>query len=132
MPNARRGVGKPVVANRPGNCFEVALKLAEEIGEQNNPLVCHGLPLGNGPQNMGQRFWHAWVEMILPGGPTVFDFSNGLEVVMKRAQYYRGGRIIGDAVHRYSLVDARRTALENGHYGPWVPDWSDECDVYSL
>lgn len=110
-----------------GDCFIAALHVAEAVADEYgyDVLVAHGLPLGQGRENLGRRFWHAWVETKPAGrGWMVADVSNGLRVLVPRTRYYRLGQLDPVAqVWRYTLDEAHRVSTEQGTYGPWVDGW---------
>jgi len=98
-----------------GDCFVVAFQYVFDHRADDRVRLCHGLPVGTGKANMGERFDHAWVEV----GDLVIDKSNGNDVMVTREFYYRIGRIVPDSVDRYTAREAAMLALESGHYGPW-------------
>lgn len=53
----------------------------------------------------------------------MFDYSNGLQVTMRRAQYYRLGQMAYDDVWRYTPEEAARLHRETGRLGPWMAGW---------
>lgn len=120
-----------------GNCFPVAMKLAKYMRDEHahdawNLRVVHGTPLGQGEDNLGLRYWHAWVECTTSAGQMVFDMANGKTFVMKRAEYYRKGKLLdkGGNIFRYTLDEAEDNALNiYEHLGPWVPNADELCEV---
>jgi hypothetical protein len=116
-----------------GDCFEVALRLGLSLDEEANRTlpralrdvkIVHGLPVGQGPENFGQRYWHAWIEaIVMDRGPWVYDYGSGRNIELKRAAYYRIGQLTDDFVWRFTPEQANALALKLGHYGPWVTDW---------
>lgn len=112
----------------PRNCFEAAMGVAAALPSEAAPLVVHGVPLGTGGNVEGLRYWHAWVEVDGPSGHRAakrlaLDYSHGKETQIARAAFYRIGHIT--SVHRYSLAEAARLAVEWQTWGPWVPGWQD-------
>lgn len=105
----------------PRNCFEAALAVANE--DRLRTTIVHGIPLGRGGANGGQRYWHAWAEV----GDVVVDRSHGLEVVMPRDEYYRIGNI--ERTWRFTFVEAKINLAAYDHYGPWVPDYESLVDA---
>lgn len=100
-----------------GDCFEVAGNMALQRLMSGEPLdasfrVVHGRPTGQG-QLAGIVFDHAWVEI----GDMVIDQSNGRNIIMRREDYYRLGKI--ESPVRYSAYEARDLMLKTEHYGPW-------------
>lgn len=129
----------------PGDCYEAAVHyildhcLGMGVKEPNHDLrLVHAEVAGQGPMS-GTTFGHAWVE----DGDTVIDQSNGRDIRMPKALYYRLGQIHElDNIHIYSPEEARSKMLEHEVYGPWDlkgshpnyvkgPDWvpgDDEDD----
>jgi len=110
-----------------GDCFVVALEFTLDLPEDNAAYrVCHGYPLGQGKIE-GVRYGHAWIEYTetirIPGFATevvwVIDQSNGNDVRLPAAYYYRLGNIDPAAVTRYTVAEAHRMAVVHEHYGPW-------------
>ena len=125
--------------NKGGNCF----------GDAFNYIFNEGLIKGNtnlqlihaiicpliGPLS-GVKFGHAWVE----DGDKVIDTSRDNKIMEKEAYYILGGLMNfptdkvremttkEENIHRYSVEDARRMALDKGMYGPW----EDSLDEYVL
>lgn len=86
--------------------------------------LVHGLPIGRGEANAGQRFWHAWVEVFEFGvGWVVFDHSNGKRLTMARRDYYAAGQLDESTVYRYSQAKAAQMMRTHSNYGPWVDGW---------
>lgn len=114
-----------------GDCFSTAYVIVcgTPAGFEGDPitptlpgaLVVHGLPFGRGGDAAGLRYWHAWVEGVRDGRPTVFDFANGLSTIMDRADYYELGDIT--QVFRYNRHQAERLYRKHEHCGPWAPGW---------
>jgi hypothetical protein len=100
------------VTTTKGDCFEKAIEVAMSLGK--HATIVHGIPLGQGGDAGGERFWHAWVEV----GDTVIDQSNGLDATLSRDRYYEIGHI--ERTWRFSLVDARIEMKTRDHMGPWV------------
>lgn len=95
------------------------------VSEDETLVLVHGTAVGQGPIE-GQHHAHAWCERTdrveWPDGAvhelvTCIDHSNGHEIEMPAAVYYRIGRV--HDVRRYEHDDAISTALRHGHYGPW-------------
>ena len=104
---------------RPGECYPVAVRVAEALAYAGHESVrvVHGRPLGTGGEAEGLRYGHAWVEV----GETVHDASNprlGL-MSLPAVVYYAIGNIKDDECSRYSLAEVRQAMAEHGHYGPW-------------
>lgn len=100
-----------------GDCYDTALHLLITMPAQvrDTARLVHARVTGNGPNTLGQRYGHAWVEM----GDTVFDFSNGNQYVGRRERYYRAGKVDEAEVTRYTWDEAATLALRTKHYGPW-------------
>lgn len=101
-----------------GDCYEAAgnLMMGRWMrGTVDRCLLVHGEVAGQGPLE-GTSFGHAWVEE----GNTVFDYSNGKQVVMPKVVYYALGQIDRiDNLHKHTWEETRAKMLEYGHYGPW-------------
>lgn len=124
-----------------GDCFQVAYDLVTsgELGE--NALLVHGLPIGTGLRNLGQRYWHAWVEItertVIPPGlgvpeqhreitlETVIDRSRDQDWSLPRGLFYNVGRLDEERVWRYTRAEALVLGLETETYGPWVDGWEE-------
>lgn len=108
-----------------GNCYEAngALFVKRALFPGSEDLrLCHGTVVGTGGAVEGVAYGHAWVET--PDGELVFDVSNGRDVTMSRADYYRAGTVHERTVRRYEPEEARRLLLAFGHWGPWEePDY---------
>lgn len=104
-----------VMAKKRGDCAEVAATYV--LDNPDGYVLAHGYPVGRGPANGGERYFHAWVETI--DGTLVIDRSNGLDVTMSRAAYYAIGRIVEDDVVRYRQNEVLDHILDDGHWGPW-------------
>lgn len=118
-----------------GNCARTAAELGQALEREGRDRrrrvdvrIVHGRPLATAPAaHAGTRFFHAWVEMRLPGaGWVVVDYSNGLEVRMPRSRYYRLGQLAEGDVVRYTVAGARRQMEATGTYGPWHPSLFEE------
>jgi hypothetical protein len=111
-----------------GDCYVVALEFTMDLPEDDTAYrVCHGHPLGQGKIE-GVRYGHAWIEytevMEFPNYPPtvvtwVIDRSNGNDVRLPAAYYYRLGNIDPAEVTRYTVAEAHRLAVIHEHYGPW-------------
>lgn len=66
----------------------------------------------------GHKHQHAWVEEDGENSlRLVFDFSNGINVVLPAAVYYAFGKV--ENVKRYTLLETVSKLIEHEHYGPW-------------
>lgn len=89
-------------------------------------VLAHGTAVGQGPIE-GVRHAHAWCErtdvLEVPGRDItthltmVIDHSNGKELEIPAALYYKIGQI--SDVTRYSAHEMRVLLLRHSHYGPW-------------
>lgn len=121
--------------NAQGNCYEVAALLTTGLQHDDcladlctvfnaRPVLCHGIATGApGSKIAGQQYGHAWVEV----DALVRERSNGNDMTIPRALYYRAGCIDPDKVVRYDEEQVRVMILRYKHYGPWpcVP-WTKE------
>jgi hypothetical protein len=98
--------------NKDGDCFEAAGNLVIELPDE--AILVHGTVSGQGPLK-GMRIKHAWCEL----GDVVFDYSNGKQIVMRKEQYYRIGKIRKSQIKKYSKKQATKNMLRTGNYGPW-------------
>lgn len=114
-----------------GDCFAMAIDVAKMLYLAGAPRVeiCHGTPIGQGKFNLNRKFWHAWVEITDERGPIVYDFSSGKRLVIRRAQYYRIGKIVHDEVYRFTMREAAHEAATRRHAGPWVDGWEKMRDI---
>lgn len=109
-----------------GDCFPAAAACAEALVQRGWPgkvRVVHGLPTGQGFENLGRRYWHAWVEVVAHGVPTVIDISNDKRLVLPRDRYYEVGEV--KLVFRYTLEQLRRLSTKHGTWGPWIRGWEE-------
>lgn len=97
--------------NKKGNCYQSAGNFI--INNSNIPiLLCHGLVSGQGKLK-GLRIEHAWCEL----GDIVFDCSNGRNIVMRKEEYYKIGKIKEKEVKRYTQKEAMKLMLKFKYYG---------------
>ena len=105
-----------------GDCFIVA---GHMVMDDDDLTLVHGLAVGQGPIE-GVMHWHAWVERSsrfpMPDGrhvdlTVVVDRSNGKDVEMPAALYYKIGRV--GETRRYTPTEARVEMLRHEHWGPW-------------
>ena len=99
-----------------GDCYVVAGRCValDSTSMAKELRLCHGTAVGQG-ELKGLPVDHAWVEM----GDVVFDYSNGLSVVMRKERYYEIGQIKEKEVRRYSQEETLKMMFVSGHYGPW-------------
>jgi hypothetical protein len=127
--------------NKGGNCFDDAFEYIFQEGiirGNNNLKLVHAIicPM-MGPLS-GVEFGHAWVE----DGDKVIDTSRNNEIMDKQTYYMLGGLLnfptsddvksgqVGltvkeDRIHRYSIEEAKRMAVDHGMYGPWNENMDD-------
>jgi hypothetical protein len=108
-------VNSPPTHHDHGNCYPVACwLLIDPFGDiPSNAILVHGEPtLQRAPFN---KFGHAWVEI----GDSVFDFSNGRNIVIRKEVYYQLGKIEESSCRRYTKTEARRMVAKFKHWGPW-------------
>jgi GNAT superfamily N-acetyltransferase len=104
-----------------GDCYEAAGNYmmrfifgdAKDDSRIHRLRLVHGEVTGQGPLE-GIKYGHAWVE----DGNMVIDQSNGKDLRMPKAAYYALGRI-GSNVHKYTMAEFKRKAVETGIWGPW-------------
>lgn len=105
-----------------GDCLRAALGGAEKVAmwfheAHENVRVVHGLVTGTGGEIEGHVYGHAWVECR--GLVADFSRSSSDPVIVPAQLYYIAGRVDVASRVSYSLAEARRLAVESGHYGPW-------------
>lgn len=105
----------------PGDCYEAAFHFVMDknvfSGDDDDKgyVLVHGIPTGTGGGIVGLKFGHAWIEY----GVDVIDPSNGKIVILPKLLYYEIGKIDPKECKRYTWPEARRRALDKGHYGGW-------------
>lgn len=128
-----------------GDCFPIAYffatDAAKNFAEDNRqPLVLnekspfrivHGLPIGQGGDVDGIRYWHAWVELTTPRHGTVCMDRSQEEnsPFIPQALYYEIGTLDEDHVWRFTLAEANKRLRKLKHTGPWVPGWEQMGDA---
>lgn len=127
---------------RRGSCFEDALTIALSYlpDDTEYPIeVCHGVPVGQGEENYGLRYWHAWAEVGTtcyvrnPSAPIDKPIEMDDIVQIPRFAFYAiGGLRNAWHVRHYSLAEAAHFAVESGHYGPWVKDDEAAAELEKL
>lgn len=113
-----------------GRCFEDAFEIASQFVTEAEPYpiyVCHGVPVGQGAENYGLRYWHAWAERGVvcyvrdPRADMLERISRDNVLEVPRGLFYAvGGLRAPDHVRMHTLAEAMRLAAETGTYGPWV------------
>jgi hypothetical protein len=101
-----------------GDCFERAGKNILYKTDIPELTLVHGLVTGQGKIH-GVRHVHAWNEI---GNDIVLDNSNGRNIVMRKDQYYKLGKINPNNPNEYRKYDkeqARKWMAKTKHYGPW-------------
>ena len=103
-----------------GDCFKAAAKNMIDNKIPNMTLVHAGVT-GQGSIE-GVRHAHAWNEI---GSDVVMDQSNGRNVIMRREQYYKLGKVDENnpgQYRRYSRDEALKWMVKTHNYGPWELD----------
>lgn len=120
--------------------FDAQTNPPEWLPESARITLVHGFPLlqrADGEHPAGTKYGHAWVEYskeIHPGlhMEMVWDATApGGGVDVPRDAYYAIGRIDEKECHRYNIIEARKLAVDTGHYGAWADGpadavWADE------
>lgn len=105
------------------HCFERVLTTYLDDGHLLNPdaAICHGLPVGTGPENRGVRYWHAWIDtgygfVIAPVGDEMRAVASATFCALGRLDAHGEGQLVWrfDADAIWAEMRAR------GHHGPWV------------
>lgn len=109
MQNKERGYG--------GECF--ALCQEHMLQNQNNPIIrlAHGYVTGTGGPHLGNRFSHAWIEMVIDG-ETQFCMDIASKLVLPKNQYYKLGKIRDWEVYTYTF-DEMMEWLNEGEVPPF-------------
>lgn len=103
-----------------GDCFKVAGRAMldlDDVNEKAGYKMVHALVYGEGKLK-GRRFGHAF--NIL--GNIVFDNSNGNKITMRKANYFKQGRINPKEKGAYVEYNKLESMLKMGkhhHWGPW-------------
>src|SRR5688572_13972796 len=101
----------------PKTCFQDAVEIASMLGP--TAVIVHGTPIGTGAENLGQRYWHAWVEFRGDAYVRSPQHQHGVSQI-PLGLFYRTGHIEPEHCHRFSLTRARTEMTVRGHFGPWV------------
>jgi hypothetical protein len=101
-----------------GDCFHKAAKmiLNGNLPFEHTKLV-HGIVKSS---KEGRDMHHAWNEI----GDVVIDRSNGQNIIMRKEQYYKLGKI-KQTKGRYASYDSKEMAeklFKHKHWGPWDLD----------
>lgn len=108
-------VTKKTTTNDKGDCFIVSGKFIMNNNLPDMKLV-HAMVTGQG-NIKGIRYEHAWVEI----GDVVIDQSNGNNIIMRKEQYYKLGKV-KEKPGEYASYDKQQALLmftEHRTYGPW-------------
>jgi len=105
-----------------GDCFESALKELMnsnpfEKDHMDNMTMVHAIVSGQGNIE-GVQHGHAWVEV----GDVVIDKSNGRNIVMRKDEYYKAGKIDPNNPNefkRYNRQEMAKKVSKYKTYGPW-------------
>lgn len=106
------------------NCFEAAVDCVDDLNEP-TAVIVHGLPIGRGVDNLGKRYWHAWVEL----NGKCYDFSHGNRAIVPAELYYSLGKIDPNLTLRFTVSEAVAEMEARKHYGPWVDNFDDYSEV---
>jgi len=105
-----------------GDCYESAFKElmdSDLFGKNTNDdtTMIHAVVTGQGDID-GVQHGHAWIEV----GDVVIDQSNGRNIVMRKEDYYRIGKIDPNnstEFKRYNRKEMAKKATQHKTYGPW-------------
>lgn len=95
-----------------GDCYKANAEWMIENKPGDDWFICHGEAIGQGPIK-GVKFGHCWLE----NKDLVLDFSNGRQIVIKKNQYYKIGKIKN--VKRYKQEELMLNMFKTKKYGPW-------------
>jgi len=99
------------------NCFFNKHKFFE------NALLCHGYVSGaKGSLAENQVFVHAWIEK----DDLFLDFSNGIQIILRKNHFYEKKRIYSKSVIRYTPEQVAQNILKHKHYGFWDDFFKNE------
>ena len=108
-----------------GDCFPVAgrfmLHLDDKMEKAGMRMV-HAIVSGEGELE-GRKFGHAFNKL----GDVIFDKSNGNNIIMRKENYFKQGRINPKKKGAYIEYDKEQSLIKmtrNGHWGPWDLDES--------
>jgi hypothetical protein len=122
--------------NKGGDCFTNAFDYIFQEGilkGNNNLVIVHAIIKPMMGELAGVEFGHAWVE----DGDTVIDTSRDNQQMDKQSYYLFAGLLImptmenqqfeikKDKIKTYNIEDAKRLAVDHGHYGPWDSQFDD-------
>jgi len=102
-----------------GDCYEANGRYFMDKsvfpGKDKKLRLVHGEVCGSGPLE-GVSYGHAWIE----DGSTVIDVSNGRNLRLPKAVYYKIGCIdqIGNT-KSYKPEEFRKKVMQHEHWGPW-------------
>lgn len=103
-----------------GNCFKIAAEniINGHLPSEHTKLV-HAIVHGT-DRAKGSRIHHAWNEI----GDVVFDKSNGRNIMMRKEQYYKLGKIKQEPgkYASYDLKELSKKLFKHQHWGPWDLD----------
>jgi len=96
-----------------GDCYQAngraILGLLPSNPVAKDAVLCHGTIYGSKIGFHG----HAWLEL----GDVVLDYSNGQQIVLRKEEYYKAGKIRN--VERYTLKQVREQVRVHKTWGPW-------------
>ncbi len=104
----------------PGQCYQASMEfLLRNFQRVQSLRLVHGYPVLNRGRKVGQRFGHAWLELIWRCEEKVIDVCNQTVTVPKEV-YYAVGKIEAEKCHVYTVDEAIELMEETKHCGPWV------------
>ena len=112
------------------HCFDDALDYIEaEIIKDSlshfSLFLVHGICLIPSGKDEGKRFAHAWVEELGKVYESGIYENQLVYVTFDKKDFY--GRLRVEKFTRYSVLQALKLNLENGHYGPWEKEYRALC-----
>lgn len=111
-----------------GDCYQNAWRRLMDMDhdEAKKWTLVHAEVVGSrGSAIAGKHFGHAWLETRKSFGEHsvtfVSDQSNGRNIELPQDFYYDMGGVIDEPgkLFRYTIDEARRWALQTGHFGSW-------------
>jgi hypothetical protein len=80
-------------------------------------FLCHGVVIGNGGDVLGERYWHAWIELDGDQGTICIDRSGGKDAAAPQ-NVYAVGQV--EQVTRYTLTETLVNCQRSDMAGPWL------------
>ena len=88
-------------------------------------MLVHGIPTGTCGEAKDRRYAHGWIEYPNDDGiELVYDPS--CDALVFKAVYYAVGRIDEKETVRYTRMEALKTCLARGTYGPWEEHFNSQ------